>query len=154
MIDVDSVRNRLDLYEIGAKRHPFTGLQIPVVFPDLADLETRHDVLVARLNRELALIEQARSARRDDSQLCDRFEALLWEYEVVCDQMSELAPPSPPAWSEITLDLPSDTPLALPEGKWKHSGNGTIRAIFTREELEAALRSAAICYQVLPLELV
>jgi hypothetical protein len=30
-----------------------------VAFPDLADLETRHDVLVARLNRELALIEQA-----------------------------------------------------------------------------------------------
>jgi len=62
---------------IGAKRHPFIGPQIPVAFPDLADLETRHDVLVARLNRELALIEQARSARRDDSQLCDRFEALL-----------------------------------------------------------------------------
>jgi hypothetical protein len=144
----------LEFYEIGVRDYPFGGLQIPVASPRLADLETRHDVLVARLNRELALIEQARSARRDDSQLCQRFEALLWEYEVVCDQMSELAPPCPPAWSEVTLDLPSDTPLALPEGKWKHSGNGTIRATFTREELEIALGRTVVCYQVLPLELI
>jgi hypothetical protein len=143
----------LEFYEIEVRDYLFSGLQIPVASPRLTDLETRHDVLVARLNRELALIEQARSARRDDSQLCQRFEALLWECEVVCDQMSELAPPSPSAWSEITLDLPSGTPLVLPEGKWKHSGNGTIRASFTREELEAALAGAAICYQVLPLEL-
>ncbi len=45
-------------------------------------------------------------------------------------------------WQTVTLDLPADTPLALPQGKWQRLGEETIRATFTCEELEIALRLA------------
>lgn len=50
--------------------------------------------------------------------------------------------PAPP-WKEVTFDLPGDTPLALPGGKWQRLDNGAIRASFTPEELEIALDLAA-----------
>ena len=42
-------------------------------------------------------------------------------------------------WGEVTLDLPPGTRLALPRGKWQRLDDGTIRATFTRQELETAL---------------
>jgi len=41
-------------------------------------------------------------------------------------------------WSVITLDLPPNTPVGLPGGRWERI-EGRIRAIFTKEELVVAL---------------
>jgi len=45
-------------------------------------------------------------------------------------------------WGEITLDLPPGTRLALPRGRWQRLDDGTIRATFTRQELDMALALA------------
>lgn len=41
-------------------------------------------------------------------------------------------------WTLITLDLPPDTPIGLPRGRWERV-DGRIRATFTRDELVVAL---------------
>lgn len=75
-------------------------------------------------------------------------EAILPSPEALEKDMCVYIPPETRAtvqqsdWSEVTLDLPGDTPLALPGGKWQRLDDGAIRAAFTREELEIALALA------------
>ena len=108
----------------------------------LAALKAKRDRLVERLNEGLALIDAAYAEGRDVANLCDHFERLLKEYEETCDLIDEVASANPPTWTEVTLDLPPDTPLALPRGRWRRLEDGTIRASFTRQELDMALALA------------
>ncbi len=41
-------------------------------------------------------------------------------------------------WTLITFDLPPDTPVGLPAGRWERV-DGKIQVTFTREELVVAL---------------
>ena len=44
---------------------------------------------------------------------------------------------------EVTLVLPSDSPLPTMRGKWKRTQTGTIEATYSRDELETCLWVAA-----------
>ena len=45
-------------------------------------------------------------------------------------------------WKTVTLILPAGTPLGLPAGKWHRLRSGEVKAIYTRDELEAALTAS------------
>lgn len=53
--------------------------------------------------------------------------------------LERLVSEQPRKWKTVTLILPGDTPLGLPEGKWRRLENGEIEAIITPDELETAL---------------
>ena len=102
--------------------------------------QTKLDQLIVELNQVWAPVRPS-GPSENDAQLHDRFENLLRDYEMIYDQISKLT--QRPLWSEVTLDLPGDTPLAVPGGKWQRLDDGAIRATFTPEELALILGEAA-----------
>jgi len=47
-------------------------------------------------------------------------------------------PAQVPTWEMITLSLPGDTPLGVPDGRWERR-DGRIVATYTRDELKLAV---------------
>ncbi len=63
--------------------------------------------------------------------------------------LPNLETPTPPtaqgaSWETVTLSLPADTPLAVPNDpdRWERTAGGRILATYTRDELRVAVALA------------